>query len=44
MHPFRSAIETGEADGVLELFAPDVVCNSPVVFRSYHGREPGLLA
>jgi hypothetical protein len=39
MHPFRSAIETGEADGVLELFAQDVVFNSPVVFRPYHGRE-----
>ncbi|HEV2923444.1 MAG TPA: nuclear transport factor 2 family protein [Solirubrobacteraceae bacterium] len=39
MHPFRSAIETGEPDGVLELLAPDVVFNSPVVFRPYHGRE-----
>jgi glycerate kinase len=39
MHPFRSAIETGEIDRVLELFSPDVVFNSPVVFRSYHGRE-----
>jgi len=39
MHPFRRAIETGEADGVLELFSPDVVFNSPVVFRPYHGRE-----
>lgn len=39
MHPFRRAIETGEVDGVLELFSPDVVFNSPVVFRPYHGRE-----
>ena len=39
MHPFRSAIETGETDGVLELFSPYVVFNSPVVFRPYHGRE-----
>ena len=38
MHPFRSAIETGENDGVLELVSPDVVFNSPVVFRPYHGR------
>ena len=39
MHPFRSAIETGKTDGVLELFSADVVFNSPVVFRPYHGRE-----
>ena len=39
MHPFRSALETGEADGVLELFSPDVVFNVPVVFRPNHGRE-----
>jgi SnoaL-like domain len=39
MHPFRSAIETGEVDGVLELCSPGVVFNSPVVFRPYHGHE-----
>jgi hypothetical protein len=40
MHPFRSAIESGEEiDRVLELFSPEVVFNSPVVFRSYQGRE-----
>jgi hypothetical protein len=39
MHPFRSAIETGEPDAVLELVSPDVVLNSPVVFRPYHGPE-----
>jgi hypothetical protein len=39
MHPFRSAIETGEPDAVLELVSPDVVLNSPVVFRPCHGRE-----
>jgi hypothetical protein len=39
MHPFRSALETGEVDSVLELVSPDVVFNSPVVFRPYHGRE-----
>ena len=39
MHPFRRAIETGETDGVLDLASPDVVFNSPVVFRPYHGRE-----
>lgn len=39
MHPFRRAIETGQVDTALELFSPDVVFNSPVVFRPYHGRE-----
>jgi hypothetical protein len=39
MHSFRSALETGEVDSVLELVSPDVVFNSPVVFRPYHGRE-----
>jgi hypothetical protein len=40
MHPFRNAIETGEEiDRVLELFSPEVVFNSPVVFRPYQGRE-----
>jgi len=39
MHPFRRALETGEIDHVLELISPDVVFNSPVAFRPYHGRE-----
>jgi hypothetical protein len=39
MHPFRSAIEVGDTNRVLELFSPEVVFNSPVVFRAYHGRE-----
>jgi len=39
MHPFRSAIETGEVDRALELFSPEVVFSSPVVFRPYEGRE-----
>ena len=39
MHPFRSAIEAGDIDRALELFSPDVVFNSPIVFRPYHGRE-----
>ena len=39
MHPFRSAVEAGEIDAVLELVSPDVVFNSPVVFRPYRGRE-----
>jgi len=39
MHPFRSAVESGEVDRVLALVSPDVVFNSPVVFRPYHGRD-----
>jgi hypothetical protein len=39
MHPFRSAIEAGETETALELFSPDVVFNSPVVYRPYEGRE-----
>ncbi len=39
MHPFRRAIESGDSDRLLELFSPEVVFNSPVVFRPYHGRE-----
>jgi SnoaL-like domain len=39
MHPFRRAVEAGQMDAVLELVSPDVVFNSPVVFRPYRGRE-----
>lgn len=39
MHPFRSAIEADDTDRALELFSPDVVFNSPIVFGAYHGRE-----
>jgi len=39
MHPFRQAIEEGEIERALELFSPEVVFNSPVVFRPYHGRD-----
>ena len=39
MHPFRSAIEADDTERALSLFSPDVVFNSPVVFRPYHGRE-----
>jgi SnoaL-like domain len=37
--PFRTAVETGDIDHVLALVSPDVVFNSPVVYRPYHGRE-----
>ena len=39
MHPFRRAVETGDVDQVLKLVSQDVVFNSPVVYRPYHGRE-----
>jgi SnoaL-like domain len=39
MHPFRSAIEDGDTDRALELFSPEVVFSSPVVYRSYQGRD-----
>jgi hypothetical protein len=39
MHPFRSAIEAGDVDRALELFSPEVVFSSPVVYRPYHGHE-----
>jgi hypothetical protein len=39
MHPFRAAIESGDTDGLIDLFAEDVVFSSPVVFRPYSGRE-----
>jgi hypothetical protein len=36
---FRRAVESGDVDGVLALVSPDVVFNSPVVYRPYRGRE-----
>jgi hypothetical protein len=39
MHEFRSAVEARDLDRMIALLAEDVVFSSPVVFRSYHGRE-----
>ena len=39
MHPFRSAVEAGDHARIYELLSPDVVFNSPVVFRPYEGRD-----
>jgi hypothetical protein len=36
---FRSAVETGDTDRVLELFSPEPVLNSPAFSHPYHGRE-----
>lgn len=39
---FRTAAETGEIAGSSELFSPDAVFRSPVVYRPYEGRETVL--
>jgi hypothetical protein len=36
---FRAAIEAGDPDALADALHPDVVFNSPVVFRPYEGRE-----
>jgi hypothetical protein len=45
MHPFRAAVEAKAITDVPELLAPEIVFNSPVVHKPYHGRETvaGLL-
>lgn len=39
MHPFRQAVESGQIDEAMDLFAQNVVFNSPIVYRPYQGRE-----
>lgn len=39
MHPFRAAIEAGDADALEQLLSDDVEFRSPAVFRPYQGRE-----
>jgi hypothetical protein len=39
MNPFRAAVESGDLDAAVALFAPDVVFRSPVVHAPYVGRE-----
>jgi hypothetical protein len=36
---FRTAVEAGHIDGMVELLAPTVVFNSPVTFKPYRGDE-----
>jgi len=45
VHPFRAAIEAGDAAAALATLAPDVRFSSPAVHRPYEGRETvaGLL-
>lgn len=39
MHPFRAAIEARDIEGAVRLLAPDVVFQSPIVFKPYAGRD-----
>jgi hypothetical protein len=36
---FRTAVEAGHVEGMVELLAPTVVFNSPVSFKPYRGAE-----
>jgi hypothetical protein len=36
---FRRAVESGDVDAAVALFAPDAVFHSPVVHKPYQGRE-----
>jgi SnoaL-like domain len=36
---FRTAVESGDRDGMVAALAPDVVFNSPVKHRPFEGRE-----
>lgn len=36
---FRTAVEAGHVDGMVELLAPTVVFNSPVAFKPFRGAE-----
>ncbi len=39
MHPFRTAVEAGDMDAAVALLSDDVIFQSPVVFKPYHGRD-----
>lgn len=36
---FRTAVEAGHVEGMIELLAPTVVFNSPVTFKPFRGSE-----
>lgn len=38
MHPFRTAVESGDHDAIAALLADDVVFTSPVAFKPYSGK------
>jgi len=39
MHPFRAAVEAGDLDAGLALFADDATLDSPVAFKPFVGIE-----
>jgi hypothetical protein len=39
MHPFRAAVEAGDIDAGLALFAHDATLDSPVAFKPFSGIE-----
>ncbi len=39
MHPFRAAVEAGDVDAALALFADDGTLDSPVAFKPFVGIE-----
>jgi hypothetical protein len=39
VHPFRAAVEAEDMDAAVAVLADDVVFQSPVVFKSYDGRD-----
>jgi hypothetical protein len=39
MHPFRAAVEAGDIDAGLALFADDATLDSPVAFKPFIGIE-----
>jgi hypothetical protein len=39
MHPFRAAVEAGDIDAGLALFAKDATLDSPVAFKPFVGIE-----
>lgn len=44
MHPFRAAIEARDAEASAAVLADGVVFRSPIVFRSYSGRNAAAAA
>ena len=39
MHPFRSAVEAGDLEAAVALFADDATLDSPVAFKPFAGIE-----
>src|SRR5689334_23282041 len=39
MHPFRAAVESGDIDAAIALFAEDATLDSPVAFKPFEGLD-----